>query len=217
MKTGYMRVSKSDGTQVLDLQRDALVAAGVEPDRLYEDLASGKRDDRPGLAACLKSLRKGDVLVIWRLDRLGRNLKHLVETVEELGKRGVDFQVLTGVPIDTTSSVGRFVFAIFAGLAAFERDQIVERTKAGLAAARARGRVGGRKPVLTPSKLRQAQAAMKSRDTSATELCKELGVSRTTLYSHVTPEGELTERGQALLKAKGSGRASVACQATGDA
>ena len=145
---------------------------------------------------------------------MGRNLKHLVETVEELGKRGVAFKVLTGAPIDTTSPVGKFMFAIFAGLAAFERDQIVERTKAGLAAARARGRKGGRKPVLTPSKLRQAQEAMKDRDTSATELCKELGVSRTTLYAHVTPKGELTEKGQALLKAKGSGRASVACQAT---
>lgn len=210
MKIGYMRVSKDDGTQVFDLQHDALIAAGVEPGKIWQDKASGKKDDRPGLAACLKSLNAGDVLVIWRLDRLGRNLKHLVETVEELGKRGIDFQVITGAPIDTTTPVGKFIFTIFAGLAAFERDTIVERTCAGLAAARARGRVGGRKPVLTPSKLRQAEQGMKSRDTNVTELCEELGVSRTTLYAHVTPKGELTERGKKLLKAKSTGRASVA-------
>ena len=201
MKLGYMRVSKADGSQVLDMQRDALIEAGVEEAHIYHDEASGKKDDRPGLAACLKALRDNeDTLVIWRLDRLGRNLKHLVETVDELGKRRIAFQVITGAPIDTTTPTGRFTFTIFAALASFERDQIVERTKAGLAAARARGRVGGRKSVLTPSKLRRAEAAMKSRDTSATELSKELGVSRTTLYAHVTPTGELTEKGQALLK-----------------
>ena len=203
MKVGYMRVSKSDGTQVLDLQEDALIEAGVEREKIWHDMASGKDDDRSGLANCLKALNAGDVLVIWRLDRLGRNLKHLVETVEELDKRGIAFKVLTGAPIDTTTSQGKLIFAIFAALAAFERDQIVERTKAGLSAARARGRVGGRKPVLTPSKLRQAQTAMQHRDTSASQLCKELGISRTTLYAHVTPEGELTEKGQALMKVKG--------------
>lgn len=207
---GYMRVSKADGSQVLDMQRDALVAAGVVEADIYEDMASGKKDDRPGLAACLKALRKGDVLVIWRLDRLGRNLKHLVETVEELGKRGVSFKVLTGAPIDTTTSQGKLMFGIFAALAEFEREVIRERTMAGLAAARARGRRGGRKPALTPSKLRQAQTAMKNRDTNITELCEELGVSRTTIYAHVTPQGELTEKGAALLEAKGNGRAGKA-------
>ena len=214
---GYQRVSKADGSQVLDMQQDALIAAGVEPGKIWQDEASGKNDDRPGLANCLKALNKGDTLVIWRLDRLGRNLKHLVETVAKLGERDIAFKVLTGAPIDTTTPQGKLMFAIFAALAEFERDQIVERTKAGLSAARARGRVGGRKPVLTPSKLRQAQTAMQHRDTSVTELCKELSISRTTLYAHVTPEGELTKKGQALLKAKGSGRASVACQATDDA
>jgi DNA invertase Pin-like site-specific DNA recombinase len=215
MKIGYMRVSKADGSQVLDMQRDALIAAGVEEQHIYHDLLSGKKDDRPGLANCLKALRshKGDILTIWRLDRLGRNLKHLVETVEELDKRGIAFQVLTGAPIDTTNPQGKLMFGIFAALAEFERDVIRERTMAGLEAARARGRVGGRKPVLTPSKLRQAQAAMKDRDTNVTELCKELGASRTTLYAYVTPEGELTKKGQALLKAKGSGRASIALEA----
>ena len=202
MKIGYMRVSKADGSQVLDLQRDALIEAGVDPANIYEDKASGKKDDRPGLAACIKSLRKGDVLVIWRLDRLGRNLKHLIETVEVLTKRGVGFVVKTGAPIDTTTSQGKLMFTIFAGLAEFERDVIRERTMAGLEAARARGRKGGRKPSLTPSKLRQAQAAMSHRDTSVADLCKELGVSRTTLYAHVTATGALTDKGQALLKGK---------------
>src|SRR6201991_1484268 len=145
MQIGYVRVSKADGSQVLDLQMDALRAAGVEPDNIYEDQASGKKDDRPGLAACLKALRKGDVLVIWKLDRLGRNLKHLVNTVHELTERGIGFKVLTGAPIDTTTPAGKLTFAIFAGLAEFERDLIRERTIAGLEAARARGRKGGRR------------------------------------------------------------------------
>ena len=152
---------------------------------------------------------RSDVLVIWKLDRLGRNLKHLVETVETLDKRGVGFKVIQGNQIDTSTPTGKLNFRLFAMLAEFERDVIRERTMAGLAAARARGRNGGRKSVLTPSKLRQAQAAMKSRDTNVTDLCEELGISRTTLYAHVTPKGELTEKGQALLKAKASGRASV--------
>ena len=115
MQVGYIRVSKADGSQVLDLQRDAVIEAGVEPANIYEDKCSGSKDERPGLAACLKALRKGDVLVIWRLDRLGRNLKHLIETVHELSNRGVGFKVLTGAPIDTTSSQGKLMFAIFAG------------------------------------------------------------------------------------------------------
>jgi hypothetical protein len=100
-----MRISKADGSQVLDLQHDALLAAGIEPDHIYQDKASGSKDDRPGLASCLKALRKGDVLVIWKLDRLGRNLKHLIETVEDLSKRGVGFKVIQGAPINTTTSV----------------------------------------------------------------------------------------------------------------
>lgn len=199
MFIGYMRVSKADGSQVLDLQRDALIEAGVAPRAIYEDMASGAKDDRPGLAACLKSLRKDDVLVIWKLDRLGRNLKHLIETVEELTKRGVGFKVLHGAPVDTTTSQGKLMFTMFAALAEFERDVIRERTIAGLASARARGRKGGRKPVFTPSKLRRAQAAMANRDTHVTELCEELGVSRAALYNYVKPTGELTERGQALI------------------
>ena len=153
---GYMRVSKADGSQTVDLQRDALVGAGVDPAHLYEDQASGKRDDRPGLDACLKALRVGDTLVAWKLDRLGRDLKHLVNLVDELTKRGIGLRVLAGqgANIDTTTANGRLVFGIFAALAEFERELIVERTMAGLQAARARGRNGGR-----PFKMTSRQTA----------------------------------------------------------
>src|SRR3954471_9421968 len=146
MLVGYMRVSKADGSQVTDLQRDALLAAGVDARHLYEDMTSGKRDDRPGLAACLKALRAGDILVVWKLDRLGRDLRHLVNTVHDLTARGIGLKVLTGqgAAIDTTTAAGKLVFGIFAALAEFERELISERTRAGIASARARGRSGGR-------------------------------------------------------------------------
>lgn len=202
MLIGYMRVSKADGSQALDLQRDALLADGVGPEHLYEDFASGKRDERPGLAACLKALRDGDVLVVWKLDRLGRNLRHLVNTVHMLTERGVGFKVLTGqgASIDTTTAAGKLVFGIFAALAEFERDLIAERTRAGLAAARARGRNGGRPYKMTTAKLRLAQAAMGRPETRVAGLCAELGITRQTLYRHVGPNGELREDGQKLLE-----------------
>lgn len=143
MQIGYMRVSKADGSQTVDLQKeDALVAAGIKSEHLYEDLASGRRDDRPGLAACLKALCQGDILVVWKLDRLGRDPRHLVNTVHDLVERGTGFRVLTGhgSSIDTTTASGKLVFGIFAILAEFERELISERTRAGLASARARGR-----------------------------------------------------------------------------
>ncbi|WP_018264111.1 recombinase family protein [Methylobacterium sp. WSM2598] len=201
MLIGYMRVSKADGSQVTDLQRDALAQAGVEGERLYEDHASGKRDDRPGLDACLKALRQGDTMVIYKLDRLGRDLRHLVNTVHELTSRGVGLKVLAGqgANIDTTTANGRLVFGIFAALAEFERELIVERTKAGLASARARGRKGGRKPKMTPAKLRLAQAAMGQPETKVSALCAELGVTRQTLYRHVDAKGQLRPDGLRLL------------------
>lgn len=200
MLIGYARVSTSD--QNLDLQRDALIAAGVDPDHIYTDTLSGKKDDRPGLAACLKALRKGDALVIWKLDRLGRSLKHLVNTVHELGERGVGFRVLTGTPVDTTTPSGKLVFAIFAGLAEFERELISERTKAGLAAARARGHKGGRKAAFTPAQLRMLSTAMASRDTNVSELAKQFGVTRVTIYKHVHPDGTLTAVGQRIMDSR---------------
>ena len=156
MLIGYARVSKADGSQVLDAQRDALTAAGVAPDRVYEDLASGRRDDRPGLEVCLKALQPGNTLVVWKLDRLGRDLKHLVAVVDELRARDVGFRVLAGAEIDTTTANGRLVFGIFASLAEFERELIAERTRAGLAAARARGRAGGRPRKMDRTMLRIA-------------------------------------------------------------
>ena len=202
MLIGYMRVSKADGSQALDLQRDALLAAGVDPSRLYEDHASGKRDDRPGLEACLKSLRLGDTLVTWKLDRLGRDLHHLINLVHELIGRGVGLRVLAGegAAIDTTTPNGRLMVGVFAALAEFERELIVERTRAGLASARARGRHGGRPYKMTLAKLRLAQAAMGRRETGVGELCAELGITRQTLYRHVDPEGRLRPDGERLLR-----------------
>lgn len=204
MLIGYMRVSKADGSQATDLQRDALVEAGVSGDQLYQDFASGKRDDRPGLDACLKALRDGDTVVVWKLDRLGRNLRHLVEVVQGLNARGVGLKVLTGqgASIDTTTANGRLMFAFFAALAEFERELIVERTMAGLAAARARGRNGGRPFKMTAAKLRLAQAAMGKPETRIADLCVELGVTRQTLYRHVAPKGDLRPDGTKLLARK---------------
>ena len=205
MLVGYMRVSKADGSQVFDMQHDALAAAGVAEAQLYQDQASGKRDDRPGLEACLKGLRAGDTLVVWKLDRLGRNLKHLVNTVHHLMELGVGFRVLTGqgANIDTTTASGRLVFGIFAALAEFERELIRERTMAGLQSARARGRNGGRPYTMTAAKLRLAQAAMANRATKVGDLCAELGVTRQTLYRFVDPQGALRPDGEKLLKRKG--------------
>lgn len=202
MLVGYIRVSKSDGSQTTNLQLDALKKVGVEETYIYEDYASGKNDKRPGLESCLKSLRENDVLVVWKLDRLGRNLSHLVKTVTNLSKRNIGFRVLSGqgANIDTTTAAGRLIFGIFASLADFESELIRERTKAGLLAARARGRKGGRKFQLSKTQVRMAQAAMKNRDTSVGDLCKELNITRSTLYRYVSPVGELRERGTKLLE-----------------
>lgn len=201
MLIGYARVSKSDGSQSLDLQLDALKNEGIEEDKIYTDFASGKKDDRPGLLSCLKSLRAGDTFVVWKLDRLGRDLKHLVGTIDNLQKNGVAFKVLTGqgANIDTGTPHGKLIFGIFASLAEFERDLISERTKAGLAAARARGRMGGAKNSLTKAQIRLAQAAMGQKETVISELCKELKISKSTLYRYIDPKGELREHGRKVL------------------
>lgn len=201
MLIGYKRVSKSDGSQSTILQHDGLLAAGVDENHIYEDFASGKKDLRPGLQAALKALRPGDTLVVWKLDRLGRDLKHLVNTVDDLAQKEVGFRVLSGhgASIDTTTPSGKLVFGIFAALAEFERDLIAERTKAGLSAARARGRFGGAPYKMTPAKLRLAMAAMGHRETKVGDLCKELGISRQTLYRYVGPDGTLRKDGEKLL------------------
>lgn len=201
MLIAYMRVSKTDGSQTTDLQRDALLAAGVASDQLYEDNASGKKEGRPQLAACLKALRSGDTLIVWKLDRLGRDLRHLVNIVHDLTERGVGLKILTGqgAAIDTTTASGKLVFGIFAALAEFERELISERTKAGLTSARARGRKGGRPYKMTPAKVRLAMASMGRPGTRVGDLCKELGITRQTLYRYVSPTGELRSDGQRVL------------------
>lgn len=194
---GYARVSTPD--QKLSLQHDALKRAGCE--RVFDDQASGARTDRPGLADALAYLRAGDTLVVWKLDRLGRDLRHLINTVHDLTTHGVGLKVLTGhgAAIDTTTAAGKLVFGIFAALAEFERELISERTVAGLASARARGRNGGRPFKMTAAKLRLAMAAMGQPETVVGDLCGELGVTRQTLYRHVSPNGELRPDGLKLL------------------
>lgn len=202
MLIGYMRVSKGDGSQNLDLQKDALLSSGVHEDRIYSDTQSGSRhDDRPGLVSCLKALQPGNTLVIWKLDRLGRSLKDLVNIVEDLTARGVGLKVLTGkgAQIDTTTPHGKLVFGMFASLAEFERELIIERTKAGLAAARARGRKGGRPRKMDTPTLKMAMNAMADPTSIATDVARRLGISTATLYEYVNPNGTLKEKGQKIL------------------
>lgn len=182
-------------------KRDALLAEGVKEEFIYQDHASGKRDDRPGLKSCLKSLREGDTLIVWKLDRLGRDLHHLVNTVHDLTARNVGLKVLTGhgAAIDTTTAAGKLVFGIFAALSEFEREMIKERTLAGMASARARGRKGGRPYKMTPAKLRLAMASLGQLETKIGPLCEELGITKQTLYRHLSPKGELREDGKKLL------------------
>ena len=201
MLIGYMRVSKQDGSQCFDLQRDALIKAGVSPERIYEDLASGRKDARPGLDACLKAIQPGNTLVVWKLDRLGRDLKHLINTVDDLREKNVGFKVLSGAgaQIDTTTPNGRLCFGIFAALAEFERELIAEHTRAGLSAARARGRKGGRPRKITRTTLQMAMTAMADPKSVAADVAKKLGITTTTLYSYVNGDGSPKAIGQALL------------------
>ena len=183
MKIGYARVSTRD--QNLDLQVDALKAAGCE--RFYQDVASGAKTARPALDELLGHLRPGDVLVIWKLDRMGRSLKHLVDLVGNLMERKVGLLSLND-PIDTTSAQGRLVFNLFASLAEFERELIRERTQAGLTAARARGRVGGRPKGLSPQAQATAMAAetlYRERKLSVAAIAQKLRLSKSTLYSYL--------------------------------
>jgi len=190
------------------LQRDALLAAGVVAKDIYEDTASGAKDTRPGLAAALKAIRKDDVLVVWRLDRLGRDLQHLVTIVDALTQQGVGLKVLTGqgAQLDTTSASGRAMFGMFAVFAEYERALLIERTRAGLAAARVRGRVGGRPRRMTAQKVRLMCSTLRSGSMTVSELARELKIHRSTVYDYVTAEGTPTALGQALL----GGRAELA-------
>lgn len=180
MRIGYARVSTQE--QNLDLQRDALTRAGCE--RIMEDVASGKTQRRSGLEQLRHVLRRGDVLVVWRLDRLGRSLRHLIDLLSELERDGIGFQSLQE-SIDTTSPGGKLVFHIFGALAEFERNLIRERTRAGLTAARARGRLGGRPKRLDVKAREMAVALYHQRQHTVDEICRAVGISKPTLYAYV--------------------------------
>lgn len=196
IKFGYARVSTHDQTH--DLQLDALAAAGCAPECIHTDTCSGSVAcaDRPALQQLRIRLRPGDTLVVWRLDRLGRNLQDLIGFVDGLRDDDVQFASLTE-QMDTTTHMGRLIFQIFGALAEYERALLSERAATGAAAARARGRMGGRPRVLTPDKLSTAQALMRDPSIPVTQICRTVGVSRRTLYRHLAPDGTLRTGGAA--------------------
>ena len=183
MKVGYARVSTIE--QNLNLQTDALERAGC--DKIFTDTASGSLDRRPGLVSAVEFCREGDSLVVWKLDRLGRSLRHLIDTVNRLQSKGVEFISLQE-SVDTTTSGGKLVFHVFGALAEFEREMIRERTRAGLKAARARGSLNGRPKKLSRQQIKIAQKLMDDKETKVREITKALNVSRSTLYRYQTVE-----------------------------
>jgi DNA invertase Pin-like site-specific DNA recombinase len=181
---GYARVSTDD--QDLTLQIDSLVGLGVNRDDIFTDKISGAKTERPGLEACLSRLQHGDTLVVWRLDRLGRSMHHLVELIEKLRNRDIGFRSVSDGFIDTTCASGELIFHIFSALAQFERRLIQERTKAGLASARARGRLGGRPPInLEEAKVRAARKLHDDHTLTIDDICTTLNISRSTYYRYV--------------------------------
>jgi DNA invertase Pin-like site-specific DNA recombinase len=187
MLIGYMRASTDSDRQVLDLQRDALLSAGVDERHLFEDRVSGSRGDRAGLAKALAFLRPGDCLVVWKLDRLGRSLPHLLTTVTDLKTRGIAFRSLTE-QMDTTTPQGEFLFHVFGALAQFERSLIQERVQAGLAAARRRGRRGGRPVAIDAEKLGAVITALDGGATKAA-VSRTFGIKRSTLIDSLARIG----------------------------
>ncbi len=188
------------------MQRDALLAAGVGRESIYEDQASAKGDDRAGLEACMGALRAGDTLVVWKLDRIGVDLSHLIGTIHNLVKNGVSLKILSGPgsTVETATSAQELISSIFAALAEFDRASTKERTVVGLRSARARGRAGGRPHKMTPEKVRRAAASMSKAETCVADLCRELGITRQTLYRYVSPDGELRAEGRKLASKKSS-------------
>lgn len=204
MLIGYVRVSKSNGDQVLDPQKDALMEYGVNPEYIYEDYCSGAKDKLEGRDACLKSLREGDTLVIWTLDRLGRDSKTVIKLGDDLRTRNIGLKILAGAGacLDTSTPSGRMMFQMFAVFAEFERNLIIERTKAGLAAARARGRLGGRKRKMTPGMIRMVAAALHDKNTIVVDLAKELKITPQSIYNYVNGDGSLKQAAYSILDNK---------------
>jgi DNA invertase Pin-like site-specific DNA recombinase len=189
----YARVSTN--VQDLQLQTDALIKAGVSKRLIFVDKISGSKSERPGLEACLKELKAGDTLVVWRLDRLGRSVRHLIDLVEQLRQRKVGFKSLCDGAIDTTTASGELIFNVFASLAQFERRLVVERTRAGLEAARARGRLGGRRPLSpTDPRILTAKTLHADKKMQVADICQTLKISRPTLYRYLAmqPGGSTT-------------------------
>jgi len=183
MLIGYARVSTAE--QKIDMQVDALKKAGCE--KIFSDIASGAKTERKQLIEALKHVRKGDVLVVWKLDRLGRSLKHLIHVVSELDDKGIGFKSIQE-NIDTTTNGGKLIFHIFGALAEFEREIIRERTKAGLTAARLRGRLGGRPKKMDKGKIEMAQTLYDKKTIPIKEICERLEISRGTLYRYVNKD-----------------------------
>jgi DNA invertase Pin-like site-specific DNA recombinase len=180
MKIGYARVSTSD--QNLHMQEDALKSDGCE--QIFHDIASGAKTERPGLEEALGYAREGDLIVVWKLDRLGRSIQHLIQTIKNLSDKGIGFKSLQE-NIDTTTSGGKLIFHIFSALAEFERDLIQERTRAGLKAARARGRLGGRPPLLKPGEAKRMLGYYDEQKITVEEICKIFNISRPSFYNYL--------------------------------
>lgn len=202
MLVGYMRVSSESDRQTTDLQRDALLAAGVDSRHLFEDHASGAKDDRPGLTRVMEFVQPGDVLIVWKLDRLGRSLAHLLSIVTSLKDKQVAFRSLTE-GMDTTTPSGELLFHVFGALAQYERALTQERVMAGLEAARRRGRIGGRPPAITGEKLEAIKNALRS-GMSKAAVCRNFGVKRTTLIETLNRVDMLDQK--ELLPFRGYGQ-----------
>lgn len=197
VKVGYMRVSTADGSQKFDMQETALIEAGVSPDKIYSDMASGASDDREGLKYMLKSLNPGDTVVVWKLDRLGRNVKYLVNVIDELIKKNVSLEILTGAchGVNMTTPEGRMFFHMAATFAQFERDLIRERIVAGIAEAKRRGRKSGRKFKFSNADVDTAYHLIKA-GVPKKEIARRFNVTVQTIFNYFTPDGEIKERSE---------------------
>ena len=198
MLIGYIRVSKTDGSQNLDLQRDAMIKEGITEERIYEDLGSAQSNDRIGLIQCLKALQPGNTLVVWKLDRLCRNLKDLLNLIDDLKKRNINLKILNGAEaqIDTNTPMGIMFLTVVGMFAEIEREYIRERTKSGIASARARGRFGGRKHKLTRENIQILIPVIKDKSMQIADIARNFNVARATIYKYISPDGSLTEIGK---------------------